>query len=468
MHRDPGQLKYCIIGAGASGLATAKNFRQRGIPFEVLERACDIGGLWNIGTPSGVVYETTHLVSSAKSTGFDDYPLPDARDGQPSYPSHTQILNYFRSYVDTFDLAGHIVFNASVTRIEAVGDGTWSVQIDGEAEPRPYAGVVVANGHLNEPRLPEIPGDFAGEFLHSRGYKSPRQLRDKRVVVIGGGNSACDIVSDAVHNGLAVTLCLRRGYWFVPKYTFGFPTYDAVLFLERIPVPRAIRRHVYGLSHYLLFGPSSRYGLPNPNYPIDGAHPTMSDEIPRLAAHGRIKVKPAIRGFAGHRVVFEDGSSVEADIVIAATGYQARMPFLDPATAFGDDGRPRFHQNVFHQEHDTLFAAGLIQANGSIWRLADYQSQLIASYLVARRLAPEAARLIDDARRRSTLPIGHFVRSERHLLEANYFDYRRKLRSLNRRFGALASASWPEPDRSPARPLVHAEPSSQPLRQAAE
>ncbi|MEZ5925413.1 MAG: NAD(P)-binding domain-containing protein [Hyphomicrobiaceae bacterium] len=466
MHRKPASLKYCIIGAGASGLAAAKNFRQRGIPFEVLEKTGDIGGLWNIGTPSGVVYETTHLVSSARSTGFEDFPLPDHRDGQPTYPSHESVLAYFRAYADTFDLTSHIVFNAEVTRAEPQGDGTWHVQIRGEVKPRHYQGIVVANGHLSEPRLPAIPGDFVGTYIHSRAYKSPRQLRDKRVVVIGGGNSACDIVSDAAHNGAAVDLCLRRGYWFVPKFFIGFPTYDIVQFLEMVPIPRAIRRHLYGLAHLIHVGPNYRYGLPAPDYPIDAAHPTMSDEIPRLVSHGRVKVRPAIRNFSGNRVVFEDGSSVEADIVIAATGYQASMPFLDHAMVFGADGRARFYENVFHQEHANLFAAGLIQANGSIWRLADYQSQLIASYIVAKQTDPQSAASIDRERRDHALPVGHFVRSERHNLEANYFDYRRKLRRLNRRFGALSSASWPEPDRSPAEPLNPA--GAETPRQAAE
>ena len=67
--------RYCIIGAGASGLAVAKNFKQRGIPFDCLERASDIGGLWNIETPYGTVYETTHLVSSISSTVYDDFPM---------------------------------------------------------------------------------------------------------------------------------------------------------------------------------------------------------------------------------------------------------------------------------------------------------------------------------------------------------------------------------------------------------
>jgi len=67
--------RYCIIGAGASGLAVAKIFVERGIPFDLLEREADIGGLWNIATPSGIVYETTHLVSAITTTSFEDFPV---------------------------------------------------------------------------------------------------------------------------------------------------------------------------------------------------------------------------------------------------------------------------------------------------------------------------------------------------------------------------------------------------------
>src|SRR4026207_276571 len=94
MQRPNRNLRYCIIGAGASGLAVAKNFVQRGIPFACLEREQDIGGLWNIATPSGVVYESTHLVSSISSTGYDELPMLD--EDYPEYPSHARVLGYFR------------------------------------------------------------------------------------------------------------------------------------------------------------------------------------------------------------------------------------------------------------------------------------------------------------------------------------------------------------------------------------
>src|SRR5262245_2926634 len=165
-------LRYCIIGAGASGLAVAKNFVQRGIPFDCLEREQDIGGLWNIATPSGVVYETTHLVSCISSTGFDDLPMLD--EDYPEYPGHARALGYCREFVCTSGILDRIECNRSVTSVAPARDGAWHVTIAGEPHARTYRGVVIASGHHDTPRVPVYPGTFSGEILHSRAYKSPK------------------------------------------------------------------------------------------------------------------------------------------------------------------------------------------------------------------------------------------------------------------------------------------------------
>jgi hypothetical protein len=167
----------------------------------------------------------------------------------------------------------------------------------------------------------------------------------------------------------------------------------------------------------------------------------MTDEIPRLVAHGDLTVKPEIAGYEGDRVRFKDGTAEALDTIVFATGYQPVIPFVDDGLIFAEDGRPRLLFNVVHPEHEGLFAAGLCQANGSMWRLADYQGQLIANLVVAGRHAPERARSFrkalaaraarEEARART------FVASDRHRLEVNYHDYRRLLNRLNRRFGPL-------------------------------
>jgi cation diffusion facilitator CzcD-associated flavoprotein CzcO len=428
--------RYCIIGAGASGLAVAKTFVERGIPFDCLEREQDIGGLWNIATESGIVYETTHLVSSISSTGFDDLPMLD--EDYPEYPSHTRVLGYFRDFIARFGLAPHIQLGKRVEKVGPCGN-LWEVKVAGEDRPRIYRGVVVASGHHDAPRMPSYPGGFTGEVLHSRHYKSPTQVRDRRVVVVGCGNSAADIVSDAVHGRSRVFLSIRRGYWFVPKFILGFPTGDVISNVETLPLPRLVKRWLFQGSLWLLQGPPSRYRMPDPDYAIDQAHPTMTDEIPRLVAHGKLAVKPEIERFDGDRIVFKDGTAETVDTVVFATGYRPVIPFMDESLFFDAEGAPLLNVNVVHPEHEGLFAAGLAQANGSMWRLADYQGQLIANLIVAGERDPERAKRMREMLRAR----GHrgrvrgVVASARHRLEVNYFDYRRLLKRLNRRFGPV-------------------------------
>jgi hypothetical protein len=115
------------------------------------------------------------------------------------------------------------------------------------------------------------------------------------------------------------------------------------------------------------------------------------------------------------------------------------MPFLDEDVVYDGDGRSRFYLRVVHPEHQGLFAAGLVQANGSMWRLADYQGQLIANLIIAEAKAPErAARFrADMSANDERLRPNMFLASDRHRLEANYYDYRRLLKRHIRRFGPV-------------------------------
>jgi len=229
----------------------------------------------------------------------------------------------------------------------------------------------------------------------------------------------------------------------VPKFMFGRPMDGIINFCEKFPMPRGLRNRLYTHWHRLMVGKNERYGLPEPEHRIMDTHPTMTTVLPQLVGHGRIGVKPDITEFAGNKVRFAEGSEVEADLVVFATGYEIAIPFLDNSLLFGPDKRPLFYLNVFHPELDDLFAVGLIQANGSIWRLADDQSKLVASYLIAMAERHERADWFKTLKRQghASMVEGSYVKSDRHRLEANYYAYRRKLKRHLRRFGPMATAT---------------------------
>ena len=151
--------KYCIIGAGSSGLTAAKNLNDAGIAYDIFEREDGIGGNWYFGKPHSSVYRSIHLISSKPLTEYRDFPMPK---DYPDYPSHTQVLDYFKAYARHFDLERDITFNTEVTGIEPVNDGqAWDVMLN-TGERRRYTGVVICNGHNWEPKYPEYPGTFSG------------------------------------------------------------------------------------------------------------------------------------------------------------------------------------------------------------------------------------------------------------------------------------------------------------------
>ena len=216
------ELRCAIIGAGPSGRAAARAFQRVGLTFTGFEASTGVGGLWDIDNPRSTMYESAHLISSRTTTQFTEYPMQTDAD----YPSHRVLIDYFRGYAEHFGLTDHFRFETKVTALTPADGGGWDVTAagpSGETTER-FDAVVLANGTLAEPSVPAFRGTFTGEIFHTSQYKSARQLDGRRVLIVGAGNSGCDIAVDAVHHAVSVDMSVRRGYYFVPRYLFGRPS----------------------------------------------------------------------------------------------------------------------------------------------------------------------------------------------------------------------------------------------------
>ncbi|MCY1278559.1 4-hydroxyacetophenone monooxygenase [compost metagenome] len=379
---------YAIIGAGPMGLCSARQLQKHGIPFVGFELNGDVGGLWDIDNPHSTMYDSAHLISSKRTTEFSEFPM-DA-DVAP-YPHHSEMRRYFRDYARHFDLYKHFRFNTRVLRLERLEHG-WKLisEQDGQRREEHFDGVLIANGTLHTPNRPALPGHFDGEVLHSAEYRSPAIFEGKRVLLVGCGNSACDIAVDAVHRAASVDLSVRRGYYFLPKFILGRPT-DT--FGGAVKLPRRLKQLIDGLLVRALVGKPSQYGLPDPDYKLYESHPVMNSLVLHHLGHGDIKARPDIRQVEGRRVTFSDGRQAEYDLILQATGYKLDYPFIDRAQLNWPEraGAPQLYLNIFHPEYDDLFMMGMVEASGLGWQGRAEQAELVALYIRQRQARSQQA-----------------------------------------------------------------------------
>lgn len=440
--------RYCIIGAGPCGLTAARHFLGRGIPFDCFEAESRVGGNWYLEGTRSSVYSSTHLISSKRMTEFPDFPMPDH---YPAYPHHRQALDYLEAYARHFDVLDRVQTGRRVDTItpdtRKPETGGWQVKLAGESSPRAYRGVVLATGHHWDPLRPELPGEdrFAGTVIHSQQYKHPQQLTGRKVLVVGAGNSGCDIAVEAAENAEAAYLSMRRGYHFVPKFLFGKPADQAGEVLDRLRLPMGVRRGIVRGLLRIAVGPLDRYGLPRPDHRLFETHPIVNSQLLYFLGHGRLVAKGAIDRLEPEGVRFQDGSFAAVDLIVLATGYRLSFPMIDVQWLNARDGRPQLFLHAYHPIRDDLFVIGMIQPNGALWPLAHDQAKLAAAFLVAAsHERPEA----DWFRRRKKgrWPAVHagirYLHTPRHFLEVEYFAYRRAMRRLLARFRSIQHLSY--------------------------
>lgn len=420
--------RIAVIGAGPSGISAAKECIQHGFGegLVVFEKSDQVGGNWVYRTDTGhsSVYDTTHIISSKYYSEYEDFAFPP---GTPDYPHHTHLKKYFQDYAQHFGVVPKIRFHTEVLKAERQADGKWSIRsrnAEGE-KTEVFDVLMVANGHHWNPRLPEYPGKFEGEFLHSHSFKNNKPFAGKRVLVIGGGNSGADVAVECSRVAKRCAISMRRGHWFMPKFMFGLPG-DVIYEKTAGWMPRWLRQPLLKASVYMVAGKNERFGLQKPAYGVLEGHPTLNSELIYFLGHGEIVPKVGVQRFEGKRVYFTDGTSEEFDTIICATGYKISFPFFDKSFIDWEEAVDvPLWRRMFHESINNLYFIGLFQPLGCIWPLADYQAMLACLELKGQYKRPaDMKKAIADE---IANPHYKFYKSPRHSTEVDYADFRAEL-----------------------------------------
>lgn len=370
--------RICIIGAGAAGLSTIAQLRAAGHDVECFEKSDRVGGHWHTD------YEALHLITARDATFFEGFPMPAS---YPHFPRRDQVRDYIEAYADHAELRGHIAFGTEVISVvpvpagaAPVGSAGWRVTTS-RGDEGIFDGVAVANGHLWSPKIPAVPGEFTGKTLHSSEYNNVGDLAGTRVLVVGAGNSGCDIAVDVAQHRLESDVVVRKGIHFQPKMYFGVPRQNLPWLAEFNAGEQDL---IARLLARVAIGTNSAYpGLPEPeSHDLAGGATTVNDLLLYWIQHGRVGVRPGIERYAGTTVHFTDGTSAEYDSIVYATGFNVSLPFLDGGLLGSEGGVPRrYAGGILPEGAEKLYFIGLIAPRGPQIPVYGVQAKLVAQMI---------------------------------------------------------------------------------------
>jgi putative flavoprotein involved in K+ transport len=333
---------HVIVGAGSAGLATGAQLRRAGFEPVILEAGPEPGAAWRER------YDRLRLHTPRLLSGLPNRRIP-RRLGR--WVTRDGLIEYLGVYAAAEGL--HIRTGTRVERIERNGGDAW--RLDTAEGPVRAERVIVATGYNAAPFVPDWPGRdaFAGELLHSSEYRKPEPFRGRDVLVVGVGNSGAEIATDVVEGGAArARLSVRTPPQILRRATAGIPAQLIGIAIRKVPpswvdpISKAQRR--------LSIPDLAAQGLPRPavgvrtSFITTGTTPVLDVGIVDAVRHGRVEIVAAVESFEGPDVLLADGSRIDPDVVIAATGFRAgldelvgHLGILDPrGLPVATDGEP--------------------------------------------------------------------------------------------------------------------------------
>ncbi|KAI1500021.1 flavin-binding monooxygenase-like family protein [Biscogniauxia marginata] len=429
--------RVAIIGAGIGGLVSLKECLAEGLEAEIFEARPEIGGQWAYqAVPEDTegnqlqssMYEGVITNSCRDTTSFSDFPLDPAR--YPDFFGHRQMLQYIHEYADHFKLGKHIHLGTKVVGCVPTEDARWTVKLQlegGEVEGRTYDAVFAATGARTMPQVPDFQGRevFKGEFFHSQRYRTPGRFEGKRVVIIGIGSAAVDLSCELAPACKEVHVVTRRGGWILPRYVLGKPAEAWDNRATQVWVPNSISEPIQAWLLNTVQGKHPKEV--QADHSILAQNATMrSDFLERLRTGSIRAHRASVECFTENGLSLSDGTTVDADVVIACTGYQNALPYLPDDVLRSASTPPNtvdLWRLIVPIRYPNLFVMCFTELTGPSLPTAEAQARLAAAALSGHVKLPESPQLEKEMREWQAWQAKRFVRSERHSTTDFYVPY---------------------------------------------
>ncbi|XP_031640811.1 senecionine N-oxygenase-like [Contarinia nasturtii] len=356
-------LHIAVVGAGASGISSAKNAIDLGHTVEIFEKSDALGGAWYYKDEVGKdkynvdihspLYESYRTNMPFQVLQFPDNYYPE---NTPSYPSHKIVWNYLNRYAEKYNITNRIKYLTLVEKVLSLENNQWEITVrhleTNSTVTSTFDSVFVCTGVCSSPFIPKLKGaeKYKGQVIHSRDYRKPDTFQKENVLVIGIDPSGHDIVKDLRRTGTKIT----RSYM-----EFSTVTQNSQV------------KKIIGKAQGMLtncFAVTEEYKRQN--------------NISSLIGN--------VKRFTGpHEVEFENGKRINFTVIIYATGYKHSYPFLDASTGIQvkNNHVEPLYKNVLNIEHHTMAFIGI--TNWELhFRMYDLQARFALAFISGIRELP--------------------------------------------------------------------------------
>jgi indole-3-pyruvate monooxygenase len=307
------QTHTLIIGASVSGLASAACLQKQGIEYTIIEKES------RVATPWRNHYERLHLHTNKS---LSHLPYKKFSHTIPRYPNRQQVVDYLDDYQTAFNI--HPIFNTEAILVKKEG-GHWITETSNGVFKSKY--IIVATGSFGKPKPVSFKGmeTFTGKIVHSYGYKTGKDFKGQNVLVVGFGNSACEIAIDLYEQGAIPSMAVRSPVNVIPRDIMGIPILQLSIPMSLLP-PKLADKINAPLMRWLT-GDITKLGLKKLPYgPLeqiqkDGTVPLLDIGTIKHIREGHIKVYANIDYIQNKAIHFVDGKTINADAIVAGIGY---------------------------------------------------------------------------------------------------------------------------------------------------